>query len=91
MAKHLSKPKGSKENKLPPPKVVKRPKFGERDVHFTVKELPQIKDWEVEGKYQIVLNVTQKSDEIREFGPDKGVRSARFEINKVTAYTEPIK
>ncbi len=78
--------------KLPPPKDIKKDKHGfGKNISFSADELPQIKDWEVGGKYQIVIDVTQISDEINQHEPDKGKRSARFKVEKVTAYKEPIK
>lgn len=84
--------KNTSDRKLPPAKVIKKDRHGfGKNVTFTTAELPQIKDWEVGRKYKIVVEVTQVSDEIREFEPNKGMRSARFSIDKVTAYKEPIK
>lgn len=50
-------------------------------ITFTEKELPEIKDWKVGKKYELVVSVEMVGLEKDEW--DKNKLSARFKVNRV--------
>jgi len=56
-------------------------------------DLPEIKDWKVGGKYQLLITVEQMSHGKKEYGDKKGDLESSFKVTKVEAYKtkEPVK
>ncbi len=58
-----------------------------REISFDSDELPQIKNWDVDGKYVLHLHVTQVSKSKGDYfeSGDSKKMSARFKVTSVTA------
>jgi len=54
---------------------------------LTSKELPEIKDWDVDGDYYLVLKVTQKSKSMRDDGKEERY-DASFDIKEIGVVDE---
>lgn len=54
-------------------------------VSFSAKQLPELKNWKVGSKYQLVLEVEQKSLREESYGKNKGELKGSFEVLNVKA------
>jgi len=52
-------------------------------LHLCSKDLPEIKDWEVDGEYYLVLKVVQKSKSMNTEKDGKEMYHAEFDIKEI--------
>lgn len=52
-------------------------------ISFSEKEIPEIKDWKIKGKYILEVEVEQTGTRISDYGNDKELIKADFIITKI--------
>lgn len=52
-------------------------------ISFSETELPQIKQWPLDGKYQLTVEVEMKGIREESYGPNKGKVVGEFRVTKV--------
>lgn len=52
-------------------------------IDFSETDLPEIKNWTIDGKYKLTIEVEMRGINEREHGNDKGKKFASFRVTKV--------